>query len=260
MYTPDNPSLGYYLPNWQPMTYNKWCQTIGQYRWYREDGSPRVIYNLDYDWQPIFDNATQIADTYFNSRIIYDPVEFTNEFLAAVPLSWLKYKTSLELLSGMLDGNTIDPEYFEAGYERTTEQNVNGTASSTGQAKSGARTDMNDSTNKERQLNYQQGVQALDGAINNSNIGMLGNDKATGLTDVVTQGQGTQTTGAQTTDTLANSNTSNQLKEFVKEKRYNYYDNLAFLRDRMLLMKDVKPFYEYFNDLFYTSSKMTGWW
>lgn len=259
-----NPSLGYNLPNFNPLTYSKWCDTIGMYRWYREDGTERTIYRLDYNWKPIYDKAIHTADVYFAARVIYDPVEFTNEFLATVPLAWEKYKTSLELISGMLDGNTIDPEYFEAGYERTTEQTVDGTSKtdSTTTAVVGQRVDSNDAENLERQLNYQQGVQALDGQISNGNIGRLGNDKASGIVDVVNQSNNTAVTGPQTNTGEGKSaaETKNVLKENVREKRFNYYDNLAFLRDRMVLIDTVKPFYTYFNDLFYASKRMEGWW
>lgn len=38
--------------------------------------------------------------------------------MANVPINWMKFKTQLEMFSGTLDGTNIDPEIFEAGFDR----------------------------------------------------------------------------------------------------------------------------------------------
>jgi hypothetical protein len=48
--------------------------------------------------------------------------------------------------------------------------------------------------------------------------------------------------------------------ETVKETRINYYDNLAFLRERMEQLNKTKPFYDYFNYLFREVTSKNGWW
>ena len=100
------------------MTYEQWCHTLGKYRWYHEDGSPRLYYPLAYEWERIYKTATEDADNYFKTRNIYDPSIFTSQFMANVPINWMKFKTQLEMFSGTLDGTNIDPEIFEAGFDR----------------------------------------------------------------------------------------------------------------------------------------------
>lgn len=266
-----NYSLGYDPDEYSGMTYNIWAQTFGKYRWYHEDGSPRTQYPLDYNWKTIYEIATNAADLAFSYRIIDDPFIFTNEFLANVPINWLRYKTQLELFSGTLDGTTISPDLFEQGFTRelNIKDNTNGSGSTSESL--GERTDSTSATRdrnidaKARSINYEQGVQAYDN-LNNENIGELGNSYASGFNDSVSKttenSQDTNTTviGEQNNTQNVSSSVSVKHSESERVKRINYYDNLAFLRDRMDRLNLIKPFQYYFEYLFNHVSSMTGFW
>lgn len=258
--------------------YRAWSETIGQYRWEHADGSPRTYYPLEWQWQRVYDAVTQTADLYFMHRNIEDVLFFTDEFLARVPLAWEKFKTELELLSGTLDGTNIDPEIFTAGYDRefTRTQTQSSTVhdTSTGNIQFGERIDSEDSTDsadrdgKARDIQYQQGVQAYDGSF--PDIGSGGNDFASGMVDhVETENQTAQrnttaVTGAQTNKQQVDGTTAGEQEigetEREKVRRINYYDNLAFLRDRIDRLDQIKPFYSYFLDLFTGTESMQKAW
>lgn len=264
-------SLGYYPEQFDAMPYNIWAETFGKYRWYHEDGTPRTQYPLDYNWQQIYDIATSAADLAFSYRTITDPYIFTNEFLANVPINWLRYKTQLELFSGTLDGKTIDPDLFNQGFTRkmTHTEEVQGTG--TTNDKIGERIDTNNSTDnvtsnaKTRTLNYEQGVQAYDN-ISNDNIGDYGNDYASNFSDSIGNGQEernneTQSVQGQQENTqTVNSGVNSTFEESEEVRRINYYDNLAFLRDRMDRLNLIKPFQFYFEYLFNNVTSKTGFW
>lgn len=109
------------------MMYPQWTETLGQFRWNKEDGSSRTYVPLDYEWQAVYEKVTADADRLFMGMSIFDPVTFTQEFLSRVPIAWMKFKTSIEMFLGTLDGKTINPEEFHAGYqrERNLWQNTN---------------------------------------------------------------------------------------------------------------------------------------
>lgn len=326
------------------MMYPQWTETLGQFRWNKEDGSSRTYVPLDYEWQAVYDKVTADADRLFWGMSIFDPVTFTQEFLSRVPIAWMKFKTSIEMFLGTLDGTTIDPEEFHAGYQRerslwqntdsnrgyqenttrdTTEseneditektgketntsetgkETSDETNSVTSSASQTSENQINRTTNEEytdnigareddakgRTINYAQGVQAYNGELNNSNIGQLGNDYASGFSDSVTvnntgeqtnngtkdttetenengnieqngksDGNTNRTTdttntknetengtkegnrtnekkGNETGTTEGNETEKRELKEgeTEKETRINYYDQLAFLRER----------------------------
>lgn len=262
------------------MPYYVWCDTYGKYRWFHEDGTPRTQYPLDYNWESIYSIATRTADIAFNDRVIYDVDTFTNEFLSNVPINWLKYKTSLEMFSGTLDGLTINPDVFEAGFTRTTNANENNTGNyNINSDTDGAYTDnlgniditeANNDTIKNRSILYEQGVQAYDDNLNISNIGNLGNDYASNFTDnvgmTVTNNHHIETARTNTgntnasTDTAGNSNNNRTFNETIHETRINYYDNLAFLRERMDRLNLLESFQNYFLPYFASVSIYKGWW
>ena len=272
------------IPGYDPypfspdIQYDTWAETMGKYRWRHEDGTPRTYYKLDYDWEPIFDIVTKEADMYFMPRLVECPDFFTSEFLARVPMAWIKFKTQLELLSGMLDGTTIDPELFEQGFDRTFKRTENVKSdvndSSNSSATMGSRTDSTQSKDntttddKARTIDYEQGVQGYDNGF--GDIGGNGNQYASRMVDTLnpsktetagenTFQQGEQVnTGSQSGNTNGTQETGETIEEHVK--RINYYDNLAFLRDRMDRLENVKPFYSYFLDLFtHVDSFSKGW-
>lgn len=258
------------------MTYLEWTETYGRYRWYHSNGDARVILPLDYNWKEVYDNITRDADIHFASwEIPCDAAYFTSQFYSALPTAWFKYKTVFEMFSGTLDGNTINPDVFEAGYTRTTtsqrvEDNIydeDETVQSTATATStqDARTDTNNT--KQRTLSYAQGAQGLT-TVNNGNIGELGTKYANGIGDNVLIGDtnyGEQNVNANTSDksTRSRSNTedkSDKFNETVHETRINYYDNLAFLRERLEKLKMLEPFHKYLEPLFYMAQSMRGDW
>ena len=272
----------------EKMTYAQWCETYGKYRWYHENSLERLYYPLDYEWKRIYESCTKYADMYFNDRIIYEPSIFTANFLVNVPINWMKFKTELEMFSGTLDGTTIDPNMFNQGFTRDTTENENNDdtdnvkSSQTGNIDEnlGARTDRTftdgtqDADSKSRAIDYNQGVQAYDNNINNNNIGELGNNYASNMTDSVTKTHGANTqevetqTGKQenTTDSAneytgnAKSNRNRSRTEHIHETRINYYDNLAFLRERQDRLNVFKDFYSYFEPYFAHAEGFTGAW
>lgn len=258
------------------MKFHEWRKLHGEYLWYHADGSARVTLPLDYDWATVYQNVTDDADIYFHDwDVPCDTHYFTSQMYAAVPHAWFKYKTAFEMFSGTLDGTSINPDVFEAGFTRTTEHalindntysdNDSVTETATGTATQAPRTDT--SSADQRAINYQQGVQAVDD-INNGNIGELGNKYASGLTDNVANSEnnyGEQTVDSNTTGTNKRTRTNTEDKnetfnETVHETRINYYDNLAFLRDRMDRLKQFSPFHDYFKPLFATVEAFSGSW
>lgn len=262
------------------LPYPIWCELYGKYRWYHEDGTPRTQYPLNYEWKTIYDIATNTADIAFNYRVIYDIDMFTNDFLSNVPINWMKYKTALEMFSGTLDGTNIDPLMFEAGFTRDTTQNennngnynidsnTNGTYTDNMGAQSG--TEHNTIDNKTRNIVYEQGVQAYDNKITNDDIGELGNDYANTMQDTINlQDSNTQRNESAYTNTGNNGATTNtdgsntntrSFAEHIHETRINYYDNLAFLRERMDRLNLLKPFQSYFEPYFINVISYKGWW
>ena len=270
------------------MYYVEWSETFGKNRWYHEDGTPRTYYPLDHNWKEIYDKVTRDADIYFNSKFVDDIDDFTSEFLAIVPTVWQKYKVQLEMLTGTLDGTNIDPDVFEAGFTRTTESNNanifdsknKGNVTNADETKLGQRTDfsttgnLSDKESKQRNISMSQGVQAFDGMINNNNIGELGNDYADSLNDSIlkekdnsatdvnsTLGSQTNTTnGNVQSDSETTMNSDSKFTERVHETRVNYYDNLAFLRERMEQLGKIEPFHIAFKYLFRNVTSKCGWW
>lgn len=257
------------------MKYYEWSQLFGPYRWYHQDGSARAILPLDYEWAKIYDNITKDTDIHFHLWEVPCDVEyFTSQFYSLVPTAWLRFKSTLELFLGTLDGTTIDPLMFEAGYTRTTDHtltndnvyNDNETtqSSANGQSTQGA---YEDTANiLQRGIMYNQGVQAV--TFNNDNIGQLGNKYASSLNDSISQSdnqygeqQITSTTSDNGQRTRNNSEDKTQnFHEQVHETRINYYDNLAFLRERVDRLKSLTPFYKSFETLFTLEIAMTGNW
>lgn len=269
------------------MSYREWCEVFGIYRWYHKDGNPRTYYPLDYNWKAIYDGVTRDTDIYFDNYWISNVSAFTDEFLSLVPITWQKYKVKFEMLTGTLDGTNIDPKVFEAGFDRTTETESNRKYDSTNKNKVtdndtnilGSRVDnvtegrYTDTKNKGRGINYSQGVQAYDGQVTENNIGDLGLDFADSMSEQLskgreeTAGDTTSTTGAQTNtatgetkgDSETNMNTSAKYKETISERRINFYDNLAFLRERMEQLKSIEPFHYSFKHLFRDVYAINEW-
>lgn len=258
------------------MTFHEWRELHGKYLWYHEDGTARVTLPLDYNWKEVYDNVTRDADIHFHAwEVPEDVLYFTSQIFAAVPHAWFKYKTAFEMFSGTLDGNSINPDVFEAGFTRTTEHTLNNdniyndndqvVDNASGTAVQAPRTDTGSS--EERAINYAQGVQAVDD-INNGNIGDLGNKYASGLVDRV--GGSTNKYGEQSVESSTRSNNmrtrkntedkNEEFSETVHETRINYYDNLAFLRDRMDRLNKFAPFYAAFDALFATVEGFSGGW
>lgn len=210
-----------YIPKF---TYNEWMQSGGKYRWYHEDGTPRVYTNLDYAWKDLYDKVTHDCDMrYQNWEIDPDEIDyFTREFLYRVPGVWLRFKTSAEMLLGTLDGKNINPDEFKAGYERIViearARDEQGSVNTKGSSAHGFNTDRKgnntneaavdshkedwnedaaadkhttdntidarDDEAKARQINYVQGAQAQN-SLSNGNIGSLGNTYASNVTDSI---------------------------------------------------------------------------
>lgn len=268
------------------VSYPEWCETLGEYRWFKKDGSPRTFYTLEYGYPEIYKLVTSNADLRFNERIIFNIEEFTSLFLAAVPLAWLKFKAQLEFLNGTYDGKTLEPDIFEQGFTRTISQidarNTTGKAGSITDMLSdntlGARldttktTDSGTSGSKGRQILYNQGVQALEP--NNANIGELGRDYASGLQDSVNNGttsnnndttlnQGAQNNNSSSSIDNRNAFENNDMRGSdtrIHETRINMYDNIAFLKLRMEFVESIKSFEDYFQSLFGDISSMNRWY
>lgn len=269
-----NPSLGY-NPLQYPdgMSYHEWCETLGEFRWYHEDGTPRTLYPLEYSWKSIYDKACQDVDIAFGYYHIYDPMAFTSDFLASVPDNWMKYKTQLEMFSGTLDGKNIDPDMFTAGFERTTRGYNNNDYSSSNSYEGVGTTESDEDVagrqldvTKQRSILYNQGVQAYDN-LSTTGIGEAGNDYASSFTDTINNLDRTTTNKTQTNtsnniesldSTTGNSDTD--YYENVKETRINFYDNLAFLRDRLDRLHLLIPFQDYFRPLFISIESIRGYW
>lgn len=263
-----------------PMNYKQWMDTFGKYRWYRKDGTPRTQYPLDGQWEEIYKLATEYTDISFSYRNIYDVEIFTDEFISLVPINWMRYKTTLELFSGTLDGTNIDPLIFEAGFDRQTSVTENISTTNNVETKTNANstdnmgqrqtTTNNNIDDKSRSILYEQGVLAYDN-LNNTNIGNLGNDYASNFTDNVNVQNNIQTTSENpytntntangTSSTNGNGNNTRNYGENIHERRINYYDNLAFLRDRADRLKILAPFQQYFEHLFnHVTSYKNKWW
>lgn len=241
------------------MTYAEWCEVFGKNRWRHEDGTGRTIYPLDYNWATIYDEVCKEVDQYF---MYYDipcnELLFRSRFYSLIPTAWLAYKTELEFFSGTLDGYTIDPNTFEAGYHKTTKtfESVDSESNSQSSGETTETSQADGSSNSRgRSIAYQQGDQAFKGtnAPTNDNIGELGVDYASGFSDSVTLSETTSDGKANSTsksNTGGNTNASRTFSEDVLQTNINYYDNLAFLRERADHMKLLKPFYKYFEHLF----------
>lgn len=269
-----NPSLGYNPLNYpNGMSYHDWCDTLGKYRWYHEDGTSRTQYALDYSWKEIYDIACKTADIAFGYYHINNPEMFTSDFLSMVPVNWLKYKTELEMFSGSLDGKTIDPDMFSAGFERTTRGYNNNDYGNTNTYR-GTGTNTNETSdtgkqiddNKQRSINYNQGVQAY-GNLSDIEIGDAGNDYASNFNDTIaTLDRTTSNESESNSSNIVNStdtNTGNSDTDYyenVKETRISFYDNLAFLRDRLDRLKLLTPFHYYFRPLFISVESIRGDW
>lgn len=306
------------------MTYGEWSTLSGKHRWYHKDGTARVLLPLDHKWKDVYDIITRDTDMYFWYRRLPEDINyFTSYFFSTVPTVWLKYKTMLEMFLGTLDGTTIDPLMFEAGYTRTTEHTLNNdnaqdskytdnstidrsTNTSTEQTynATGSNTTLTEDTvdkhtddvstdrsGKGRTLNYLQGVQGLT-AINDGNIGTLGNRYASSIVDSVNQGDENSTTnfGAQHGTGKSSTNTTDKqdtdiattstedighersgdsltkdtrrqtFNERVHETRINYYDNLAFLRERMDRLKLLYMFHKDFEICFTDVISFNAYW
>lgn len=250
------------------MTYKEWCEEYGAFRWYRANGNSRTYNELDYDWKPIFDAACEQADLAMSTfNIPCDLVEFTNMFLAEVPDAWLRFKTRFEFFTGTLTGETINPGEFHAGRKQTTVREYNDGRN----YKNGARTDTretgreqtSESDSKQRALHYIQGVQAL-GNINNGDIGELGTDYASQIDDNVANG--TSNGNSSENETIVTGEQANeetaQGKETinVESEIVNYYDQLAFARERIEHMDECIPFWREFQYLFQNVESMRPWW
>lgn len=218
----ENKSMGYYPPSDVPLTYMQWSESYGKYRWFHEDGSPRLYYDLDFNWAEIYSKVTRDADIAFMYRVIDDVPGFTSEFLSRVPTNWLKYKSMLELMVGTLDGQNIDPSIFEAGFTRETyevndskydsavnlisdikenedigsrsdsqdsvigsrkDTTTNNQHTSNTTDVTGTETNKDTNTDKGRSINYTQGVQAYTDF--STDIGRNGNDFADSFNDTL---------------------------------------------------------------------------
>lgn len=280
------------IPLIPEITYNEWCQHYGVNRWYHVDGSARTLLPLDYNWQQLYDVVTAEADMHFHHYLIDDPYDFMERFYTAIPTAWLKYKTMVEMMLGTLDGNTIDPDMFTAGYTRettsesardvtqdtTTNNNTNISQTSTlnGSSATDYGKQVNNSNGLNRGLSYIQGVQGIED-INNDNIGELGNRYASNITDNVSKNESTADKHTDvTTSENRNTGSGNQadtgksigiidsdanFHELVHETRINFYDNLAFLRDRLDRLDNIKPFWSYLENCFISVKGMcVNWW
>lgn len=268
----NNSQLGYYpIRHDGKMSYKDWCDTFGQYRWRHEDGSARTYYPLNDNYANIYDYVCRSADIEFGYRYIDDIESFTSEFLARVPIAWAKFKIQLEMISGTLDGTNIDPDIFEAGFDRTFTSETKGKHSENRTDNLGTRTDSVTSENKtttedkNRTIEYTQGVQGY-ANLGNDNIGDLGRNYADGFTDGVDKSSGTvngtseSSIGSQKNDYDTDGSKSENHTEEEHVKRISYYDNLAFLRERFEHLNEYKEFYEYFLPLFSNVSSFSGWW
>ena len=66
--------------------------------------------------------------------------------------------------------------------------------------------------------------------------------------------------GQQENTQTVNSGVNSTFEESEEVRRINYYDNLAFLRDRMDRLNLIKPFQFYFEYLFNNVTSKKGFW
>lgn len=251
-----------------------WTETLGENRWYDSEGNPRVYTSLDQTWKPIYDMVTKDADRVFHTRTIQDVEYFTDNFISLVPHAWQKFKVQLEMFLGTLTGQNIDPQEFYAGFERWTTHNLtwddDETVSNKADSETSSNTDSTDVNNygaqsgesRTRQISYAQGVQDNDRVATVDNIGEMGLDYASAQQDVIAKSnkaayvddsKGTSNTSG------SNSSTSNGTREYgrvekydehIKENRINFYDQLAFLRERFDRLGGIRMFWQEFEKLF----------
>lgn len=234
---------------WRTLRYHEWAETIGKYRWVDKQGEARTFMPLifttedigepvTYDWTDLFNKACRSVDTYYAHREIFDPVSFTDQFIGQVAYEWEKFKNTITFLSGSLTGQPLDPQTFNAGYERKTsharQQDTVVKEDSTGSSKTqtedlldGRTTnntteDVNTATetdttstskattagthdNRGRAISYQQGVtqKGIEPGMTPENIGEMGAEYASAVADSIDKGQ-----DSTVTDTTATSNES----------------------------------------------------
>ena len=261
-------TLGYF-PNNIPeeMSYLEWCDTFGKYRWYHKNGESRTQYKLDYNWKEIYDKAIKYCDLHFQDRNIIDVFNFTHLFLSEVPINWMKYKTSLEFFSGVLDGNTINPDIFEQGFTRTFNELYNDNENSNTDELIGERsvneTYKNDTDNnaKTNVGNYQQGVTQYNTMPTDFDTDYMSNYNLSTAENNQTEDSSTNTNQSSQDNKYLNKKDSNYNRN-INEKvtRINYYDNLAFLRERMEKITLLNPFQSYFEHLFNNVYDIGKWW
>lgn len=181
------------------LLYGEWIemQGLGKIRWYLgdEEGNPdttkpRTYYELEDNWKKIWDIATRTVDEYFFHRKILFPEEFTDDFIARVPMAWQKMRTTLEMMTDLY-GLSIDPEEFYAGYDRETDRTENVTTTN----------DIETATEKlERNIEGERiDVSSMSGNVN-QNIGQrIDSGKSTV--------DGTQRLGERTTNNNGNTTT-----------------------------------------------------
>lgn len=275
------------LHNWlEPdrILYKDWCIKLGQYRWYDEEGRARTFVDLDYEWGTIFNIITSNTDYLFENYVVEDVDYFTRHFIDTVPVAWLKFKTELEMFLGTLDGTNINPREFKAGFERWTnhnlgrgarqvqERNATGEMTTDSSGNNSTSIGLQSATSKNRGIAYNQGVQAYNNQINNNNIGELGNDYASGMNDSVSisnvqprtdtgENASNSKTNQETNSTdVLNNQSAEVFGEHIREERINYYDQLAFLRERFDRIERFDSFQRYFLPLFTAVEGMSVPW
>ncbi len=230
----------------------------------------------------MYENVTKQADLHFNSYELPCNVEnFTNLFLTAVPDAWMKFKVQIELFLGTLDGTNINPDVFEAGYintfnstekinrEKDSGTGYNSTDTTTGESSSHVENTSSSngtSSNSSQSENYVQGVQSGI-PLEVQNASGVNKTTGNGSTTGSETGSGNTTSNMENTGTSSgNSSTSEgenvtrTLDETRKETRINYYDNIAFLRERVEKLPGYKPFYELLEYCFATVTLKGGRW
>lgn len=261
------------------MVYLEWAKTYGQNRWYKTDGTPRTFTPLDYNYKTLFDKVCAETDEFFAVYEINDIMSFMAEWTTRVPRAWQIFKTQIEMMLGTLDGSNIDPLVFEAGFDRTTAHTLNNNMSSSADTTANGNasdvkgsmtttetgTDDYTQSDSNTQRLYNQGAQAYntDDPLTRDFASTIQNIENTSTRDgnntrTTEEGQrtDTSTTGANSTAKATQSN-AETFTENIKERRINYYDNLAFLRERWDRTKEFKNFYEYFLDLFVNVSSFS---
>lgn len=256
------------------MPYPIWAERLGSNRWYDSQGNPRIYSTLDQDWKKIFDLVTRDADRVFHMRTIEDVPYFTDHFLSMVPHAWEKFKVQLEMFMGTLTGVNIDPQEFYAGFERWTTHNLtwddDETVSNSADSTTHSENDSTDTSDfgeqtgegRTRQINYVQGVQDNDREFTDANIGLLGADYASGNSDAVSLSEKAAYTDKNTGNSVTDGDNHSSSKgtraydrkeafdEHIKENRINFYDQLAFLRERFDRLGGLRMFWQEFEPLF----------